>query len=297
MVEVVFDHIESEDVFMYRIGLSSCGKTISSELFAAYREAGIADVEISTPTAELDRLNFQTVCADAKANGVHVHSLHLPFVPFPVLDISSPTVAEATVEHHRSLIRRAGEAGIKLFIVHPSAEPIEEEDRAARIAVAKRSLAALAEAAAEVGGVIALENLPRTCLGRSSDEILEMISADGRIRVCFDTNHLLSEDPVHFIRAVGGKIVTTHVSDYDLKNERHWLPGEGVTDWGALYAALVEIGYTGPWLYELGFTSPKTVVRERDLCCHDFVRNANEIFSGKPLTRLSTPVEGLPSWR
>ena len=282
---------------MYRIGLSSCGKTISPELFSDYREAGIADVEISTKTDELEKLDLTKVCDDAKRFGVHVHSLHLPFMPFPVLDISSPEIATSTVEYHRALLQRAKDAGIRLFVVHPSAEPIADADRGARMEIAKRSLAALAEEAAAFGGVIAVENLPRTCLGRDSDEILALLSADERLRVCFDTNHLLEEDPLHFIRAIGQKIVTIHVSDYDLKNERHWLPGEGVTDWSSLYATLLEVGYAGPWLYELGFVAPKTVARERNLNCHDFVRNANEIFSGKPITRLSTPVEGLPSWR
>ena len=281
---------------MYRIGLSSCGKTLGEALFSAYREAGISDMEISLKTDALERLDLASTCESARRGGVRIHSLHLPFMPFPVLDISSPAIAETTVQYHCELLARAGAAGIRLFIVHPSGEPIEESERAERIAIAKRSLAALAEAASVFGGVIAVENLPRTCLGRNSEEILDLISADDRLRVCFDTNHLLSEDPVHFIRAVGGKIVTTHVSDYDLKNERHWLPGEGVTDWKALLGALREVGYSGPWLYELGFDAPKTVLRERELTCFDFVRNANEIFDGKPLTRISTPVDGLKAW-
>lgn len=281
---------------MYRIGLSSCGKIISNELFSEYRSASITDMEISARIEELKRLDLAEICETAARYDVRIHSLHLPFMPFSEFDISSAALSEQTVEYLSALIRRAGEAKIKLFIIHPSAEPIEEADRAARIEIAKRSLVRLAEEAAAFGGVIAVENLPRTCLGRNCDEILQLISADERLRVCFDTNHLLSEDPVHFIRTVGDRIVTTHVSDYDLKNERHWLPGEGVTDWNAIYAALREVGYNGPWLYELGFDAPKTILRERALTCADFVQNANEIFEGKPITRISTPVEGLTAW-
>ena len=57
---------------------------------------------------------------------------------------------------------------------------------------------------------------------------MELISADDRLRVCFDTNHLLKESIIDFIYNVGDKIITTHVSDYARENERHWLPGEGV---------------------------------------------------------------------
>ena len=72
----------------------------------------------------------------------------------------------------------------------------------------------------------------------------------------FDTNHSLREDNAHFIRALGNKIVTLHVSDYDFTDERHLLPLEGKNDWEGIFAALEEIGYAGRFLYELraGYT-------------------------------------------
>ena len=102
---------------------------------------------------------------------------------------------------------------------------------------AKRTLAALADFAAQFNAVIAVENLPRTCLGRDSKDILELLSAHDALRVCYDTNHLLGEDAVRFIEAVGDKIITTHVSDYDFLNERHWLPGEGKVNWQEILPA------------------------------------------------------------
>ena len=85
-----------------------------------------------------------------------------------------------------------------------------------------------------------------------------------------------------FVRAVGKKIVTTHVSDYDFVDEKHWLPGEGKVDWQALVQALKDVGYNGPWLYEIGFECPNTLWRERDLTCEDFANNAAEIFENRP---------------
>ena len=80
---------------------------------------------------------------------------------------------------------------------------------------------------------------------------------------------------------MGDKIITTHISDYDFVDEKHWLPGEGKINWQELYKALLDIGYKGPWLYELGFKAPNTISRERDLTCEDFANNAKEIFDGK----------------
>ena len=107
------------------------------------------------------------------------------------------------------------------------------------------------------------------------------------MRVCCDTNHLLSENLPDFIRRIGNKIVTLHVSDYDGIDEKHWLPGEGILDWQEVLTALSEIGYNGPWLYEMGLATPKTITRERNLIYSDFVRNANELFAGRKPTVLS----------
>ena len=72
---------------------------------------------------------------------------------------------------------------------------------------------------------------------------------------------------------VGDKIITLHVSDYDFMNERHWLPGEGQNDWQKIIKSLKEVGYTGVWMYEIRFTCPNTILRDRDLSCDDFVKN------------------------
>ena len=68
--------------------------------------------------------------------------------------------------------------------------------------MAKSKLKILAQKAEELGMILAVEDLPRTCLGRNSDEMLELLSADSRLRVCFDTNHLLGEPITDFIKKV-----------------------------------------------------------------------------------------------
>ena len=262
----------------YQIGLSTCEKSIREELFAAYQQAGIKMMELSLPSNQYDGLDYTAVERWARSYGVDLWSFHLPFSPFSVLDPSKREKCDHTVAYFSKLIDKASAIGITRFVVHPSGEPIAEDDRPARMACAKESLARLADYAATKGAVMAVEDLPRTCLGRNSEELLELLSAHEGLRVCFDTNHLLTEDPVTFIRRVGKKIVTTHVSDYDLLDEKHWLPGEGKLDWTALIQALDEIGYEGVWLYELGFTPPKTLSRPRDLTCEDIVANAKGLF-------------------
>lgn len=277
---------------MYKIGYSLGTENQTEEMFIKCRNAGIQNVEISCHTIEdAQNIDFAKMQRYGKENEVNLRSFHLPFMPFDEIDISSAdeTIRRNSVKLHCEYIKKAADIGIDKYIIHPSGEPIKEEERQNRLENAKESLALLAETAASCGGVMAVEDLPRTCLGRDSSDILELLSADGRLRVCFDTNHLLKENPVDFIEKVGDKIITTHISDYDFINERHWLPGEGKLNWQAILNALQKINYSGVWLYEIGLKAPKTIIRDRDLTCEDFVRNANEIFSGKKPTVFSTP--------
>ncbi|MBE6812186.1 MAG: sugar phosphate isomerase/epimerase [Ruminococcaceae bacterium] len=282
---------------MFSVGLSSCSKELNEKLFADYRSAGITHMELSADAQDLAELDFNEVRESADRYGITLWSMHIPFSPFFFLDPSDTEKQEVTLAYFRWCIKKGVGIGVHTFVVHPSAEPIEETDRARRLETAKQTLASLADFAKQFDAVIAVENLPRTCLGRDSKDILELLSAHPDLRCCYDTNHLLSEDAVEFIHAVGDKIITTHVSDYDFLNERHWLPGEGKVDWQKILSALREVGYKGPWLYELGFAAPASIKREHRLTCADFARNAQELFAGQEPTVFGTPVAGLKAWR
>ena len=100
---------------------------------------------------------------------------------------------------------------------------------------------------------------------------------------------------VDFIKNVGDKIITTHISDYDFVNERHWIPGEGDIDWLELYNALKEVNYKGVWLYETGLRPPKSIIR-RDLTYKDLYENANQIFNNINPTPIGKRIENLGFW-
>ena len=78
-----------------------------------------------------------------------------------------------------------------------------------------------------------------------------------QIRICVDVNHFLQESSEDGVLALGSRIVTTHISDHDYINERHWLPGEGKINWMALIAAFERIGYDGAFNYECGTSVPE----------------------------------------
>ena len=277
-----------------KIGRFSGGAP-TRELFAASKESGIEVMELSVGNKreQHDAIPLADVKRWADEFGVELWSYHLPFFVFNIASLNKERRSNA-VETYGELIARAREIGIRHFVVHPSAEPHTQEERPDRIAACKESLVKLAEIGRRNDAIIAVEDLPRTCLGNCSAELLDLISVDDGLGICCDTNHLLGEDLIEFISKVAHRVVTTHISDYDFIDERHWLPGEGKVDWKAVYKTLCEGGYTGPWLYELGFATPtKTLHRPRNLTCADYVRNAKEIFAGKPITVIGTPRVGL----
>ena len=277
-----------------KIGKYSCGVP-TREMFAAYRDSGIGAMEISVGNKKEihDALPLADIKKWADEFGVELWSYHLPFFVFNIASLDGER-RKSTVEAYGEIIGRAREIGVRRFVVHPSAEPHTPEERPDRIAACKESLVKLAEIGRRNDAIIAVEDLPRTCLGNCAAELLDLISVDDSLGICCDTNHLLGEDLIEFIKKVVHRVVTTHISDYDFIDERHWLPGEGKVDWKAVYKTLVEGGYNGAWMYEVGFGTPtKTLHRPRDLVCADFVRNANEIFAGKPLTVIGTPLPGL----
>ena len=252
------------------LALSVGPAAMNAETLRGLSDAGICQIELSSGAIApfYDVLDFPHKAKDivslAADNGVTVSSVHLPFGPFSEIDPASrdAAVRAYVVEKQTELLNAAGEAGIGLAVIHPSGEPYREEERSERLELAADTIARVTESAKAAGVTLCLENLPRTCLCRTSDEMLYFLDRIPDLRVVFDTNHSLTEDNVHYIKAVGGKIVTLHVSDYDFIDEKHWLPTEGKNDWAAILSALEEVGYAGRFLYELKSGYSNTQIAE-----------------------------------
>jgi sugar phosphate isomerase/epimerase len=263
------------------IGVSTKLEGLTRERFAAYRENGIGAVEVSVAEVHFDELDLATVAKEMRAEGLDAWSFHLRFFPFKIYNIArlNPDERRFAVDYQCEWIKRAGAEGFRYAIIHPSGEPISDEKRPEAMKAACESLDLLAEEAKRAGIVLAVENLPRTCLAKNFAEMLQLLDANSLLRSCFDTNHLLQEDPLAYIEAVKEKIVTLHVSDYDFINERHWLPGDGLLDWKAVMKKLDEIGYNGVFMYETGKTKQKADGEERILTPADYRANAEMLES------------------
>lgn len=277
---------------MYKTGVSLCGIEYTDDVFAQLAENNILDVEISDSYYE-NGFDFKYAKELAVRHGINIWSMHLPFGPFEILEPSSfdKNVRDFTVNRFSEFIKAGSEIGIKKFVVHPSGEPIEDDVRSERLRYSRESLSRMADTAEKC-----VEDLPRTCLGHFADEMEYLTADDERLKICFDTNHIIVQNPEDVIKILGDKIVTLHVSDFDFVNERHWLPGEGKINWNKVVSALESISYDGVWMYEINFKTPKTIIRDRDLNAYDFRRNSDEIQNGLKPTVFSRPKPNLGMW-
>lgn len=218
---------------------------------------GFKCIEVVLPSASSGS-EFEKLNRDARQlkqytdnASVEIWSVHIPYGD--LFDPSSVDISirQENVNRIDRMLKAVEPLGASKAVLHPSYEPINPGDRKAMLDACKQALPAIVKHAAKKGVQITIECLPRTCLGNTATEILYLTEGMDKIGVCCDVNHLLQETPPHFIRQVGGELITTlHLSDYDAKDEKHWLPGKGGIDWNEVISALVEIGYDGPFMFE-----------------------------------------------
>ena len=103
----------------------------------------------------------------------------------------------------------------------------------------------------EIGAVLCIENLPRTCLGRNGQEMMALIEGFDNVGICFDVNHLLYQSHADFLSSIKkGSIKTVHISDYNFTDERHLVPGVGDIDWAPVWKGIRNNGYKGVMMFE-----------------------------------------------
>lgn len=235
----------------------------TKENIPLYKSAGIEALEISFGTVEKLHENEAVMNGLCNEYGIELWSIHLPFSKKLDISVFNDEERRYIIDLNKSLIEEASKLGVKVAVLHPSSEPITDEDRPERLRRSKEAIIEINEHCNKLGMRLAVENLPRTCLCNRSAEMIDLLKGTGA-GIVFDANHSLVEDNVEFLTALansGIEIVTLHLSDFDGIDERHRLPGEGINKWNELLAILENAGYKGPLMYEVP-KHPKTVENE-----------------------------------
>lgn len=231
-------------------------QTPSAASFTEARELGIPYVEVALnqcyrnvpPEEVVPRVH--TLKSQLDSAGLKVWSIHLPYSNTLDISVTDPVARKENVAFMAGMIQLSALFNPAKLVLHPSSEPIADSIREERIRNAIESIGILAPYAREIHAQLCIENLPRTCLGNTPEELLRIIEAYPEVGICFDTNHYLTGTPARFAEVAGSRIATVHLSDYDGINESHWIPGEGVIDWKELFGILTRNGYSGVYMYE-----------------------------------------------
>ena len=192
------------------------------------------------------------VATDIQEAGLLLWTVHIPYGPQWDPSVADQAERMENCGRIRAVLEESARWGAKGAVLHGSYEPVplDAAQREIRLECARESTAFLAEKAERMGLFLAIEDLPRSCLGNCSGELREILGSSGA-SVCFDVNHLLMESHADFLSSLGSQVQTLHLSDYDFQDECHWLPGDGKINWVSLMDDLESTGYDGPLLFEI----------------------------------------------
>lgn len=253
---------------LFSVALNTLTRTLSEDDLRQIAASGIECLEVGARMFDNDAggRGKSGVKALASQGGPRVRSIHAGDGDVSALHDG---VWRRALDESAECIELAQELGATQIVFHPSEDRIPPEQRKLRMERSVQAFARLAPVARRCGVRIAVEALPRTCLGNTVDElvqILETLPADV-FGVCIDTNHLMTQHVIlpDNIRRLGGRLLEIHASDYDGIDEKHEMPGTGVVAWPAVMKALGDVGFAGPFNYEVGFGPIPLAERIRSL--------------------------------
>ena len=234
-----------------------------------YIEVTMNDVIGKDTAGVMDRA--AALKAKIDSAGMKIWSVHMPYSKRIDISLVDSAKRASSVNYVRDMMRVAGIFQAKRFVLHPSADTVVPDDRADRIECCRASIAELAPVAAEIGAVLCIENLPRTCLGRNGQEMMAIIEGFENMGICFDVNHLLYQSHADFLNSIEkGTIKTVHISDYNFTDERHLIPGEGDIEWAPVWKGIRDNGYKGIMMFEC-FGNAEELTQARELLTGRFI--------------------------
>lgn len=152
-------------------------------------------------------------------------------------------------DHYRRILDAGAAIGARTFVYHgrntPQLSPLSWNLRWNIEAIAP-----MCEEAEKRGMVIGWENV-YWCQLTEPKRVLEAREALPQVRFTLDIKQAMraGHDPLEFVHAMSDRLCNVHVCDWK-EDGTLCLPGEGIFDFDALFAALKEAGYDGPVMME-----------------------------------------------
>ena len=170
----------------------------------------------------------------------------MPFQDCAALADASRTVRRQIIDQHIAWLNDCAGHSIGVLVIHVCPEQ-DTPPPPNRYII--DSLKPILNTAEKLDIRLAVENTRR-------NDYLDLVFSEFdsvHLGLCYDSSHdfLWSRQPTEILGKYGSRLITTHLSDNDGLEDRHWPPGEGVIDWPKLVKALPHQTYTGPLILEL----------------------------------------------
>ena len=212
-------------------------------------------------------------------SGVGLNCIHISFGEQWDVSVENDVDRESNFKRVAEIVKRTRDYKPFGYVFHASKGIITDEERQKRIINAEASILKLADLSESA---FCVETLPRCALLNTSRESLDIIKylhgKNDKIMLCADVNHFLQEKSEDALAVLINYVATTHISDHDYTDERHWLPGNGKIDWMKLIQVLKNAGYGGVFNYELAATFDEIRANYDELFAKfdEYEMNANE---------------------
>jgi len=218
-------------------------------------------VDYHNPAAVADLQQWLTEAA------VDLSSVHAPAMEMSLAsaDAAERAAALAGAEHALHIARRIP---FGQLIVHLGRPRGDGARGGTNRDAARRSIEALAAAAAPLGVSIAVEIIPNdlsraVSLAELLDEDVEATNAG----ICLDIGHArLDGDAADAIEIVSGHLIAVELHDNRGRSDDHLVPFDGVIDWPLALTTVQKVGYDGALTFEIASRGPArlTLARARE---------------------------------
>ena len=185
------------------------------------------------------------------------------------LDSEDESQRHRAINHVSAAIQHAADIGAETAYVIPGLDA-----SSGALERYRRSIAQLADRAADCGIKLAIEHFPGMALPSAGETLALINSIDhDNLYLLYDSGHIQisGEDPESVIKRAGDRLCYVHFDDNDGVSDLHWSLLEGVMTDESLVAtiqALDEIGYGGAVSLELSPQLPavrRALATSRDI--------------------------------
>lgn len=183
---------------------------------------------------------------DGYTGRMGIHGLFLGMT----VAVYDPKIRAVVIDRLKQTLEICGELGATHMVVHSPFEHLGMPDHRERpndedkqfFDLIHQTLSEVVPLAESVGCTLVIENIFDKVPALLTGLVTSFNSS--AVRQSLDTGHAYinfmqgAPAPDAWVEAAGELLAHVHVQDTDGHGDRHWLPGEGKINWGALFAAL-----------------------------------------------------------